>query len=184
MEGALNLKGREDWRRWLGKNGGKEREVWLVISKKGAKSPGMSLEEAVDEAVCYGWIDGRLKSNDGGSFLLRFSPRKKGSLWSEINRARALRLIRSGRMKEAGMEKIREAMKNGRWAAAYSSRRKQTLPRDFKEALSEDGGALKKFNSMSNSHRLSYIFWIENAKKDETRRRRIEKAVEMINSKK
>jgi len=181
LKEALALKDRREWRRWLSENGNRANCAWLVIAKKDSDLGGINLHDAVDDAICFGWIDGKLKSNDEHSFFLRFSPRKKDSPWSEINRARAVRLIRSGKMREEGMAKVREAKQNGRWDAAYSAKAENPVPGDLRATLAA-AGALRSFNSMTNSTRLGYIYWINQAKRADTRRRRIRETVKRASS--
>ncbi len=114
---------REDWRSWLLNNHDKKTEVWLQIKKVKSKNIGVSYDSAVEEAICFGWIDGLMYSIDDERFIQRFTPRRPGSIWSLINRNRAEKLIADGKMIEAGMVPIREAQKNGKWQAAYSSRK-------------------------------------------------------------
>lgn len=114
----------EDWRGWLEENHNKTGEVWLLIQKSRSAAPGVRLGEAVEEALCFGWIDSRMYSLNGDSFVLRFTPRRAGSPWSLINRIRAEAMIAQGRMTESGMEPIRQAQADGRWQSAYSSSRK------------------------------------------------------------
>ena len=109
---------RHDWRTWLEANHATANEAWLVIYKKHTGKPGLSYEEAVEEALCFGWIDGVMKRLDEEKYALRFSPRKKGSVWSELNKRRVAKLIKQGRMTEAGLAKVKEAKANGQWRAA------------------------------------------------------------------
>ena len=119
----LSAVNRDAWRAWLEENHKGQPEIWLRIKKAGSAQSGVYLGEAVEEALCFGWIDSRMYSMDGESFVLRFSPRRPGSPWSLINRNRAEALIADGRMTEAGMAPIREAQSDGRWLRAYTSRR-------------------------------------------------------------
>lgn len=155
-------------------------DVWIYIIKKGVGEAGLSLEEAVDEAVCFGWIDGKMKSVDEKRFILRFSKRRPSSVWSKINRDRAEKMIESGRMAEAGLESVEEAKKTGNWYNAYTSKVSPTVPKDLAEALRTNPIAMDGFTHLSNSARLQLIVWIENAKKPETRRKRIDKCIRRI----
>ena len=114
----MHFASRDDWRAWLEENHATALEIWLVHYKKHTGKPGLTLEEAVEEALCFGWIDGVLKLIDDEKYALRFSPRKKGSVWSETNKRRVAKLIRQGHMTEAGLAKVREAKANGQWQAA------------------------------------------------------------------
>jgi uncharacterized protein YdeI (YjbR/CyaY-like superfamily) len=178
MGNALFFENREDWRSWLEKNHDKETEVWLVHYKKSPGKRGMTLEESVEEAICFGWIDGKLRKMDDERFVLRFSPRKAKSVWSKINKERAERLTESGRMTDAGLAKIEEAKKSGFWNLAYTNKIKEAMPSDLKKALMKDKRAWENFQRFANSYRNMYIDWVNAAKTDETRRRRIKKTVE------
>jgi uncharacterized protein YdeI (YjbR/CyaY-like superfamily) len=178
MDNALAFKDRENWRKWLEKNYDKESHVWLALYKKGSGKKGMTLEESVEEAMCFGWIDGKLKKFDAERFILRFSPRKANSVWSKINKERAQRLMKSGRMTAAGLAKIEEAKKSGFWDSAYTNRTKEVIPSDLKEALMKDKKAWDNFQNFANSYRNMYIGWVNSAKTDETRMKRIKKIVE------
>jgi len=178
MENRLSFTNREDWRGWLKENCDKESYVWLLLYKKKFRKKGMTLEDAVEEAMCFGWIDGRLKRVDAERFLLRFSPRKARSVWSRINKERAERLMKSGKMTDAGLVKIQEAKKNGLWENAYTNKTKETIPADLKEALMKEKKAWENFQRFANSYRNMYIGWVNNAKTAETRMKRIKKIVE------
>jgi uncharacterized protein YdeI (YjbR/CyaY-like superfamily) len=136
------------------------------------------MEEAVEEALCFGWIDGKLKRIDDEKHALRFSPRRGNSVWSKINRERAERLIASGRMTRAGLAKIQEAKRSGRWDSAYTSKIGERMPLDLKKALMEDRRAWDDFQGFANTYRNMYIGWVNDAKTDGTRRKRIRKVVE------
>lgn len=173
----LSLASQEEWRRWLQDHGRQEREAWLTIRRKGAGKAGVPYEEAVEEALCFGWIDGKMRSYNAETFLLRFSPRKRDSVWSQSNKEKAQALIRAGRMSEAGLAAIEQAKRSGRWSAAYTSRVKPALPPDLEEALALKPAAFKNFVQMTNSAQTMYVVWVEQARRAETRRRRIEQVV-------
>ncbi|MHB1317651.1 MAG: YdeI/OmpD-associated family protein [Anaerolineae bacterium] len=162
-----------EWRAWLAAHHDTETEVWLRIRKAASTLAGVRLDEAVEEALCFGWIDGKMVGHDADSFLLRLTPRRPGSIWSRINRERAERLIAEGRMAEAGMARVREAQENGRWEAAYSSREAPELPADLAAALAVDPEAAAGIAAWSNSQRLMLIRWLGDGKRPETRVRRI-----------
>lgn len=167
-----------EWRAWLEKNHKSEEEAWLIHYKKHSGKIGIKYDEALDEALCFGWIDGKLKSIDEDSFILRFSPRKLKSIWSKINKEKALRLIKEGRMHSAGFKKIEEAKKNGYWDTAYTSKNQEEIPQDLNNALDKDEVARTNFHNFANSYRNNYVGWINNAKTDLTRKRRILEVVE------
>lgn len=176
-----NLK---EWHDWLENNQDDELEVWLQIKKAKASEQGVKLEEAVDEALCFGWIDGKMHSLNQDHYILRFTPRKSGSIWSMKNRKRAETLIAEKRMTVRGMEKIQEAKMSGRWQSAYSSKEKTEIPKDLLEALESDPEANSNFASWSNSQKLLAIRWLEESKQVKTRETRIAKIVEYARNKK
>jgi len=169
----LEFVDRLEWRRWLEENYSSKKEIWVIIHKKNSGNRGLRYEEAVEEAVCFGWIDGKMQSVDDTVFRQRFTPRKKGSIWSKSNRDRAEKMIREEKMVPAGFEAVCEAKVNGRWDAAYSSKTAPTIPEDLAEALKKNEFAWKNFSGFSNSTKLQYVYWVNNSKKDETRRKRI-----------
>ena len=178
MEDALVFCNREDWHYWLSDNHDKVSGVWLVFYKKCSGKRGLTLDEAVEEALRFGWIDSRQRNRDQETFVLRFSPRKAHSLWSKINKERAEKLIASGKMTESGLAKIEEAKKNGYWESAYTNLISRPMPNDLKDALMKDTKAWSNFNRFANSYRNLYIFWINQAKTLQTRQKRIETVVE------
>jgi uncharacterized protein YdeI (YjbR/CyaY-like superfamily) len=178
-----NFQDPKEWRMWLKENHSSEKEVWVIIQKKKSKIMGLKYEEAVEEALCFGWIDSKMQSIDAQSFRQRFSPRRKNSIWSKKNKETAKNLIRAGKMTQAGFTAINEAKQNGKWDAAYSSKVAPTVPNDLKEALKENELAWKNFSKFSNSTKFQYAYWVITAKKDETRQKRIAEVVKKaINS--
>lgn len=175
-----NLK---EWHDWLESHHDQEIEVWLQIKKAKSVEQGVRLEEAVDEALCFGWIDGKMHSLSQDHFILRFTPRRAGSMWSMTNRKRAEALIAEKRMKDSGMEKIREAKANGRWQSAYSSKAETEMPEDLLKALEADPVAYSHFTSWSSSKRFQAIWWLEESKQVKTRESRIAKIVEYARNK-
>lgn len=168
-----------EWRTWLQDNHANQSEAWLVILRSKAARPGVYYEEAVEEAVCFGWIDGVMKSVDDLTYYLRFSPRKSGSIWSLSNIERAQRLIAEGRMTESGMKKVREARENGEWEATLAREDTSNLPDDLSEALDKDAEAMANFEKYPASQVKMFLYWIGSAKTEVTRKRRIQKTVEM-----
>ena len=164
---------RKGWRKWLEENHSSEKEIWVIIYKKKSGENGLKYQEAVEEAICFGWIDSKMQSIDAIRFRQRFSPRKKNSIWSRSNKETAEKMIQEEKMAQAGFETINEAKRNGKWDAAYSSKMPLTVPKDLAKALKENELAWKNFKNFSNSTKLQYIYWVKSAKKDETRRKRI-----------
>lgn len=171
---------RAEWRAWLEANHATAKEVWPVLYKKHTGKAGLSLDEAVEEALCFGWIDGLLKPVDAEKYVLRFTPRRSGCTWSETNRRRARKLVRQGLMTEAGLAKIAEAKKSGQWQRAAERENPKSLPADLEEALSADKAARERFAKLAPSHRKRYLWWIAGAKRNETRKRRMERMLRML----
>ncbi len=176
--GAKRFRCGEEWRRWLHENHREENEAWVIIQKVRSPNEGLKYEEAVDEATCFGWIDGKMRRLNDHEFTQRFSPRRPRSIWSRINRNRAERLIEEDRMTEAGLRAVEEAKSNGRWEKAYSSREPPETPGDPLEALKDSPEAPRSIMGFPNSARFMYIHWINDAKRAETRARRIKRVVE------
>ena len=174
---AMLFKNRNEWRAWLEKNHSKEVGLWLIHYKKKSKKQSVSHTEAVEEALCFGWIDSKLKRIDEERYILRYTTRKGKSVWSKINKDAAEKMIRLGKMTDSGIEKIRLAKKQGLWDVAYTNLKKDRLPSDLKKALLKDKSAWKNFNNFANSYRNSYIGWVKNAKTEKTRKRRIREVV-------
>ncbi len=163
-----------DWGRWLRDNHQNKKAVWLVIQKKLSQKTGIRYEEAVMEAVAYGWIDGRMKRLNDEEFIQRFSPRRRNSNWSKSNIERANLLISEGRMTPAGFKAIENAKKSGRWDFQNSvSRKFSETPADLVEALKMNKPAYENFKDFPPYARFMYIHWINEAKRKETRERRI-----------
>ncbi len=177
IDKALSFKDSQEWRKWLAENHDSEQEVWLVHYKKKSDKASISLDDAVQEAICFGWIDSKLMSIDEEKFVLKYTPRKANSVWSKINKERAEKLIESGKMTDAGLAKIEKAKKRGFWKAAYTNKKKDRMPSDLKEALLEDRNAWINFNKFANSYRNMYIGWVSGAKTEETRQKRIAEVV-------
>ena len=170
---TLCFKSGGEWRKWLEANHGLQREVWLKHSKSRSDGICFGMSEAVEEALCFGWIDSKLVSLDKDYFALRYSPRKPNSVWSRANREKAERLLESGRMTSSGLALIDEAKRRGAWDTAYADKEPEDVPPDLRESLSKDVRAWANFLSFPNSQRNMYIRWVTGAKTQETRRRRI-----------
>ncbi|CAA9319913.1 MAG: putative periplasmic membrane protein [uncultured Gemmatimonadetes bacterium] len=166
------------WAAWLEEHHADAPGVWLRLAKKDAPIRSLSYAEALDEALCYGWIDSQKKSWDGDSWIQKFTPRGKRSLWSRVNRDKVAAL--AGRMKPAGLREVERAKEDGRWDAAYDSQRNATVPDDFQAALDADPAARDFFATLNGANRYAVLFRIQTAKKPETRARRIETLVAML----
>jgi uncharacterized protein YdeI (YjbR/CyaY-like superfamily) len=174
---AITFKSSDEWRDWLSQNHDKEKEAWLILYKKESGKGGMSYSEALEEALCFGWVDGKIQRIDDEKFALRFSPRKPRSGWSKRNREKAELLIAQGRMTDTGMARIEEAKRNGVWEKAYSSSTAETMPADLESALSGNRTALHNFNNMANTYRNMFIRWLNRADNEEIRKQRVEEIV-------
>lgn len=168
------------WERWLERNHTSARDIWIQIAKKGSDVRTLTYPEAVISALCYGWIDSQGRSGGEKVALQRFSPRGKRSRWSRINREHALRLIEEGRMKPAGMRAIEQAKANGEWDAAYEPPSTSTVPDDLARALKRNKRAGAFFADLNGQNRYAILHRLAAAKKPETRARRIEKFVDML----
>ena len=173
----------EDWADWLRKNHAKSLGVWLRLAKKSSGFQSVSYAEALEIALCYGWIDGQKKSYDELWWLQKFTPRGGKSIWSKINKAKAEELIESGRMKPAGLQAVDLAKQDGRWDAAYDSASAATVPADLQARLNKSAKAKAFFATLDSGNRYAILFRIQTAKKAETRARRIEQFVEMLERK-
>lgn len=168
------------WEKWLESNHAESEGLWLKISKKGASVPSVTYDQALDIALCFGWIDGQKKSHDEEHFLQKFTPRRKRSMWSQRNVGKVAVLIESGRMRPAGQAEIDAAQADGRWEQAYSSSSTMSVPDDFQAALARNKPALKVFETLNKTQRYSILWRIETAKRADTRQRRIQQAVEQL----
>jgi uncharacterized protein YdeI (YjbR/CyaY-like superfamily) len=164
---------------WLKKNHSGSPGVWLKLAKQGAH-PSVTYAEALEEALCYGWIDGQKKGFDDEWWLQKFTPRGPRSIWSKINREKALALIKTGRVQPAGLAAIEAAKKSGRWEAAYESQRTAGLPPDFQAELDKRPHASAFYATLNSANRYAIHFRLHNAKKPETRARRMQQFLEML----
>ena len=169
-----------DLERWLEQNHESAPGIWLKIAKKGSGLESVTYPEALELALCYGWIDGQKAALDDRHWLQRFTPRKLRSRWSRVNRERAEQLIGSGRMRPAGLREVEAAQADGRWAAAYEGQRSATVPDDLRAALARAPRALEVFEQLDSANRYAVLYRIAEAKRPETRARRIEKFVAML----
>ena len=173
----LLFQDRHAWRAWLQDQYATHQEAWLMIKKNHVTEPGVFYAEAVEEALCFGWIDGVMKSASDGFYFLRFSPRKPGSIWSVSNRKRVEQLTAQGKITEAGLAKVREAQENGEWEAAIAREDTSSLPDDLKRALERNGAAQVNFEKLPASQKKQFLYWILSAKTGKTRQKRIRETV-------
>lgn len=168
------------WEEWLKKNHRTAPGLWLRLAKKGSGLRSVTYAEALETALCYGWIDGQKRGQSEQAWLQRFLRRSAKSIWSKINREKALALIASERMKSAGMEAIDAAKKNGTWETAYDSPKSAKVPDDFRAALDASSRAREFFHNLDGANRYAVLFRIQTVKKVETRARKIREFVEML----
>jgi uncharacterized protein YdeI (YjbR/CyaY-like superfamily) len=169
------------FRDWLDANGDGSDGVWLVLAKKHTTEPtSLTYAQALEEALCHGWIDGQKRSRDATTFSQRFTPRRRTSQWSKRNVGIAERLIADGRMLPSGLVEIARAKADGRWAGAYSGQASATVPDDLATALAGNAAADQAFRALNGANRYAVLYRIENAKRPDTRARRIDQLVAML----
>jgi len=173
----------KDWAAWLDKNHATSSGVWLKLARKASGIKSVTYDEALEVALCYGWIDGQRKSHDETSWLQKFTPRGPKSIWSKINTDKARRLIESGQMKPAGLKAVESARQDGRWDAAYDAQSKAVAPADLQAALDRNEKAKAFFATLDSRNRYAILHRIHTAKKAETRAKRIEQFVRMLANK-
>lgn len=177
---ALHFDGPADWAAWLREHHAGSPGVWLRIAKKGAPRASVGYPEALELALCHGWIDA-IKRSDGPQYWLqRFTPRAARSIWSKVNRDKALALVAAGRMQPAGLHEMKRAQADGRWDAAYDPASKSTVPPDLQTALDADPRAEAFFKALDAKNRYAVLFRLQTAKRADTRARRIANFVAML----
>lgn len=174
----LYARNRLAWRRWLEKNHSKVKNVRLIIYHKASQSPGIRYDEAVEEALCYGWIDGKANRRDAETFIVLFAKRSPESTWSRSNRRRVEKMLKLGRMAKAGLETVELAKRQGTWAALAPAE-ELVIPDDLQQALAKQPTASRNFSTFRPSSRQMILAWITTAKKPETRQKRIEETVRL-----
>jgi len=170
-EQHLYVTSREAWRAWLQQHHGRPGPLWLIFYKKAGGRPSLDYNAAVEEAICFGWIDSIIKRLDGERYLRKFTPRRPGSHWSRVNRARARRMVRQGRMTSAGLAILGDALE--RQEQDKTEKRALPIPADLKAALKEKSAAWRNFSAFAPSYQQRYLGWIHAAKRPDTRERRI-----------
>jgi uncharacterized protein YdeI (YjbR/CyaY-like superfamily) len=169
-----------EFRKWLMKNHRDSAGIWICFAKKGAKEKSMNHAAALDEALCFGWIDGQAVKHDDNSWLQKFTRRRPKSVWSKINTGHVDRLTKTGRMRAAGHAEVEAAKKDGRWAAAYDSPSKAKIPEDFLVALGLDKGAKAFFDTLNRTNLYSIAWRLQTARRPETRERRKKMILAML----
>jgi len=174
------FKDEKEWAAWLDKNQATSLGLWLRIAKKSSDIKSVTYAEALEIALCCGWIDGQKRSCDKFTWLQKFTPRGARSIWSAVNHEKAVELIRNGRMTPAGLKAMERAKENGQWAAAYESQSKITLPEDFQTELDKNERAKAFFTSLNSVNRYAILFRLQPAKRPETRAKRLRQFVVML----
>jgi uncharacterized protein YdeI (YjbR/CyaY-like superfamily) len=175
-----SFKSQKDFAKWLEKNHASSPGIWVRISKKASRTKSVSYQEGVETALCYGWIDAQKLPESETAWLQRFMPRRPRSIWSKINREKALALVASGQMQPAGLAEVARAKEDGRWEAAYDSASTATVPKDLQDELDRHPAAAAFFKTLDRTNRYAIIWRVHTAKKHETRARRIRTFVEML----
>ena len=176
----MNFTSSLDFRTWLAKNHSHSDGIWLRIYKKDTGVTSVTYSEAVDQAICFGWIDGQRKPNDKQSWLQKFTPRRPKSSWSKNNTQHAERLIKSGEIAPAGLKEVKAAKTDGRWKAAYDSFGNAAVPHDFLKELARNKKANAFFATLNRTNLYSITYRLQTAKKPETRERRIQAIIEKL----
>ena len=176
----LYVANREQWREWLSENHATESGVWLIFYKKGTSKPSISYEAAVEEALCFGWIDSIIKKIDAVKYARKFTPRSDKSRWSQLNKKRANKMIKEGRMTKIGLAKIETAKKTGLWDKDDRPQISLDIPPEFAKALARNKKAKENFDKLAPTYRKHYIGWIAVAKRQETKKRRIEESIALL----
>ena len=176
----LYVKSSQEWRQWLSANHQSESEVWLIFYKKASGEPSLEYETAVEEALCFGWIDSIIKKIDDHRYARKFTPRKDNSKWSESNKKRIAKLIDDGRITEYGLAKVEIAKQNGQWDKDDRPQIGLTIPAELKKALASNKKAKEFFNALAPSYQKQYIGWISAAKRPETKDKRVQESIALL----
>lgn len=169
-----------EWREWLARNHATATELWIVLTKKSGTATRLDYQSALEEALCFGWIDGQKRSRDSGSFVHRFTPRTRRSAWSARNVEIAQRLIDAGKMEQPGLAAVRAAQEDGRWQRAYAGPASAKVPADLADAVAANPDAKATFEGLTSQNRYALLYRLESVKRPETRSRKIGRFVEML----
>ena len=176
----LYITNRKDWRDWLRKNHDSRKEVWLIFYKKHTGKKRIPYDDAVEEALCFGWIDSIVKRIDQEKYAQKFTPRRSKSQWSEVNKKRAMKMIKGKKLTKAGLIKIKQEKKNGKWSEILVNKKEFALTTDIKKELTANKKAWENFNKLAPSYKKHYIGWITSAKKKETQDKRLKEALKTL----
>ena len=177
---VLSFASSKEWRKWIQANHAKSNGVWLRFFKKDSGEQSVTYSEALEEALCYGWIDGQANKYDTNSYIQKFTPRRPKSIWSKRNTEKAERLIREGKMKKAGMHQVELAKADGRWQQAYDSPKYMKVPEDFLQRLSKNKKAKTFFDRLNKANQYAIAWRLQTAKRPETREKRLKEILVMM----
>jgi uncharacterized protein YdeI (YjbR/CyaY-like superfamily) len=180
MKNLLYVSNRKDWRKWLARNHLKEKEIWLVYYKKHTGKDRVPYDDAVEEALCFGWVDSIVNRMDEDRYAQKFTPRKDNSKWSELNKKRVAKLEQLGLMTAHGTRKVEIAKQNGKWDEVIERPVFDEIHPDFQIALDQNPDAKSNFANLAQTYKKHYIMWISTAKKIETRQKRITEAIALL----
>ena len=180
MSSELYVANRNKWRAWLEENSRTKKEVWLIYYRNHAGEPSIPYDDSVEEAICFGWVDGIIKKLDHQRYARKFMPRKAKSRWSESNKKRAEKMIEKGRMTPAGLATIRVAKENSEWSRTPVNRKELVIPTFMREPLAKNKKALVNFSNLANSYKRQYVSWVSSAKKEDTRKKRLAEAISLL----
>jgi uncharacterized protein YdeI (YjbR/CyaY-like superfamily) len=180
--GIVLFENSDAWEQWLTEHHDYVQLIWLQIAKKNASTKTVTYDEALDIALCFGWIDGQRKSQDEHYFLQRFTPRRRGSLWSKRNVTKATRLLEAEKVQPSGLAEIEAAQNDGRWHRAYDSSRSMSIPNDFLSAVQKNRRAEEFFNTLDKASLYAIGFRLQTAKTPEARQRRIDSMMKLLES--
>jgi uncharacterized protein YdeI (YjbR/CyaY-like superfamily) len=177
---TVYVKSRKEWREWLNQNHDKSNGIWLVFYKKHTGKPTLGYEEAVEEALCFGWIDSIIKKIDAEKYVRKLTPRKADSRWSELNKKRIMKLQKQGLLTEAGIMKVKVAKASGLWDKPDRPEISLDIPRELENALAKNTKAKSFFHQLAPSYQKQFIGWIAVAKRKETKERRLREAIALL----
>ncbi len=176
----LSFKSQKEFSKWLEENHNSSNGIWIRLFKKGSDVESVTYAEAVEESLCYGWIDSLARKYDEKSYIQKFTPRRSKSMWSKVNIGHVERLTKEGQMKEAGLKEVERAKADGRWEQAYDAPSTMKIPADFVKAVNKNKKVKEFFSTLNKSNKFAIAFQLHNAKKPETRERRFKKFLEMM----
>jgi len=180
MTDELNARNRDEWRAWLKENHDAQKGIWLIYYKKHTGKPSIRYDDSVEEALCFGWVDGVIKRLDDERCARKFTPRKGKSRWSESNKKRAEKMIDEGKMTEEGLARILEARENGEWSKMRQVSKELTVPQYIGAALAKNRKASEFFEKLANSYKRQIVLWVSSAKKEETRMKRLAEVLGLL----